>query len=91
MIRESYSKIPVLHVIARAENPLLFFELLKRKWAYILCMEPSEALLLGTGIVFRPIEPAATASLYFVKGGQPQHIQTADAFMDYVKDLFAAK
>ena len=71
------------YVAAEVQEPLDFLFLAKSSGAYLYCIEPPEELLQYSGLVFRPISPGKTASLYFVQQDVEEPTQAMQAFMDH--------
>ena len=78
-------------VVALVEEPFTFLSLLQNSGVYIFCLEPSAEVLSRYGIIFRPVSPSHTSSLYFVEDNAKQPTEAMDLFMDYARKFYESK
>ncbi|MBQ6670729.1 MAG: LysR family transcriptional regulator [Firmicutes bacterium] len=76
------------YVVAEVQEPLDFLFLVKSFGALLYCIEPPIELLQYSGLVFRPIVPNKTASLYFVQQDVEEQTPATTAFMDHAERFY---
>lgn len=79
------------YVVAEVQEPLDFLFLVKSSGAYLYCIEPPIELLQYSGLVFRPIVPNKTVSLYFVQQDVEEQTPAMKAFMDQAAKRFDSR
>ena len=79
------------NVVALVEEPFTFLSLLQNSGAYIFCLEPTAEILSRFDVIFRPVRPCRTSSLYFVENNAKQPTEAMDLFMDYAGKFYESK
>lgn len=77
------------NIIAETDNIYSFRALAALGKAYIFCIEPSDPDAVGPDLVFKPLHNAPTVSLYFIKKEHPLHEESASAFFEYLRSIYA--
>ena len=76
------------NIVAETDSPFNFLELVLQKKGYIYCIEPSEVFLQSSDLIFRPISPLITATMFFVKSTHPVHEESANMFFEFLKTVY---
>lgn len=76
------------NILASTDHPLNFLELAIRKQGYVFCIEPPQLFMDLVGLVFQPVTPVRNFSLYFVRQEHPVHEESANAFFDYLREIY---
>ena len=78
-----------VNIIAETDSLYSFRELVVLGSGYIFCIEPTDANVSGPDLVFRPLYPRHSVDLYLIKKDHPLHEESASAFFEYMRSIYA--
>lgn len=76
------------NILSRSENPMIFTDYAKNGSCYILMLKPSNETLIKSGLVFKPILPKTTKTLYITRKQSPLNKNACDLFWEYINMYF---